>query len=405
MQRRILVIGAGFAGMWGALAAARLIDLHGGDIEVALVAPEPTLVMRPRLYEENALSMVTPLSALFAVTGVRYIQGSVETIRSEANEVAIAHAGGIRSVLSYDALILAAGSQLFRPDIPGLREFAFSIDQLDDAATLEAHCHALAQRPDTPARNNVVIGGGGFTGIEIAAEMPARLRGILGPDAAIRVVVVEQAPEIGPDLGPGPRPVIQQALRDLGVETRLGSGVATIDADGVTTAAGERIETNTVVWTAGVRASPLAAQVPGERDRLGRLMVDRTLRAPATANVFAAGDTVCAATDDAGHRSLMSCQHALLLGRCAGNNAVAQLLGIEPVPYSQVRYGTGLDLGPWGAVQTMGWERRILTFGAEGKVRKRFVNGELIYPPRPDRAAAFAAADPAPSIAFYAKPV
>jgi NADH dehydrogenase len=133
-------------------------------------------------------------------------------------------------------------------------------------------------------------------------------------------------------------------------------------------------------------------------------MVDRSLRAPATTNVFAAGDMASAATDDAGHRTLMSCQHALLLGRCAGHNAAALVLGVDPIPYSQVRYGTGLDLGPWGAVQTTGWERRILSFGAEGKVRKRFVNGELIYPPKPDRATAFAAADPAPSIAFYARP-
>ena len=404
MSRRILVVGAGFAGMWAALSAARLVDRHDGDIEVALVAPEPVLVMRPRLYEANAAGMIAPLGELFAVTGIRFVQGTVETIHSDTNTVDVAHADGRVSTVRYDSLILATGSQLFRPDIPGLRDFAFSIDRLTEAAALEAHCHALAQRPDTPARNTVAIGGGGFTGIEIAAEMPARLRNILGADTAIRVVLIEQASDIGPDLGPGPRPVIQQALRDLGVECRLGAGVAAIDAGSVTTSTGERIETDTVVWTAGVRASPLTAHIPGERDGMGRLLVDRTLRASATANVFAAGDTASAATDDAGHRSLMSCQHALLLGKCAGNNAAAQLLGVEPIPYSQVRYGTGLDLGPWGAVQTTGWERRIVSFGAEGKVRKRFVNGELIYPPKADRAVAFAAADPAPGIAFYATP-
>ena len=103
---------------------------------------------------------------------------------------------------------------------------------------MEARAHALAQRPDTPARNTVVIGGGGFTGIEIAAEMPARLRGILGPDAAIRVVVVEQAPQIGPDLGHGPRPVIQTPLRHSGAETPPGAGAAATDARGLASAAG-----------------------------------------------------------------------------------------------------------------------------------------------------------------------
>src|SRR5690349_17305255 len=129
--------------------------------------------------------------------------------------------------------------------------------------------------PESTARNTIVVAGGGFTGIETAAEMPARVREALGADARVRVVVVERAEAIGPDLGPGPRPVIEQALAELGVETRLGSGVASVDAEGVTLANGERIESKTVIWTAGMRASALTEQIPAERDQFGRLHVDR----------------------------------------------------------------------------------------------------------------------------------
>jgi len=392
--------------MWSALAAARLLDIAGksGEVEVVVVAPRPELVLRPRLYEEAASTMVAPLQDLFDATGIRYVRGSVAAIVPSEHRVEIADEAAGRVSLSYDSLVLATGSRLFQPDIPGLRAHAFSVDQLEDAVRLETHCHRLAALPDTPARNTAVVAGGGFTGIEIAAELPARLRKILGDRTSVRVVIVEQAPDIGPELGPGPRPVINEALSALGVEYRLGTSVAAIDANGVTTSSGERIAAQTVVWTAGMRASPLTGTIPGVRDPLGRLHVDRHLRVPQTTNVFAAGDTAFAATDDEGHHALMSCQHALRLGRSAGHNAAALLLGVPVKPYRQPVYVTGLDLGPWGAVHTTGWERKVVLTGAESKARKRYVNGVVIYPPRADRAEAFAAADPDQNIVSPRKP-
>ncbi|KAK47157.1 NAD(P)/FAD-dependent oxidoreductase [Caballeronia sp. EK] len=395
MSKRILVVGAGFAGMWSALSAARLIDQHGRtDIEVVLIAPEPHLHVRPRLYEENAAGMKAPLLDIFASTGVRFIQGTVERIHVERNEVDVLGADGTPSSLNYDRLVLATGSRLFRPQIPGLAQHAFSVDQVDEAATLEAHIKALATQPDTPARNTVVVAGGGFTGIETAAEMPARLRAALGADAKVRVIIVERNKEIGPDLGAGPRPVIVEALESLGVQWRLGAAVTSVDANGLSTSDGERIEASTVIWTAGVRASALTAQIPAERDALGRLHVDRNLRVLGVDTVYATGDVAYAATDDEGNHAMMSCQHAMNLGRSAGHNVAADLLGDAPIPYSQPKYVTCLDLGPWGAVYTEGWEREVKMSGAQAKQLKTRINTEWIYPPSAERAEAFAAADP-----------
>lgn len=247
-------------------------------------------------------------------------------------------------------------------------------------------------RPASGARNTVVVAGGGFTGIETAAEMPERLRAILGEDAQIRVLVVEQAPHIGPDLGHNPRPVIEEALAECGVEIVTGVAVAAIDADGVMLSSGERIATNTVVWTAGARANPLAAQLAGEKDRFGRVHGDSFLRAP-DADVFVTGDVVRAATDDAGNVAMMSCQHAMSLGRVAGHNAAAELVGLPLHPYSQPRYVTCLDIGPWGAMFAEGWERVVHLTRDEGKRVKREINTKWIYPPA-DRDSAFAIGHP-----------
>lgn len=397
MSKRILVIGAGFAGMWSALASARLLDQVGRtDVEIALVAPAPELHVRPRLYEQNPNGMKAPLQEIFRAVGVRFIQGVVERIDVDARQVEVQGVGAdtSRSTLGYDRLVLAAGSRLFRPQIPGLDTHAFNVDQIADAAELEAHIHTLAQRPASVSRNTVVVAGGGFTGIETAAEMPARLREVLGEGADVRVIVVERNSDIGPDLGAGPRPVITQALSELGVTWKLGSGVASVDADGVTLANGERIDAATVVWTAGARASALTAQIPAERDNFGRLHVDSNLRVKGVDTVYATGDVAYAAVDDAGNYAMMSCQHAMNLGRSAGHNVAADLLGQPQLPYSQPKYVTCLDLGPWGAVYTEGWDRQVKLSGAEAKALKTKINTEWIYPPSANRAEALELADP-----------
>jgi NADH:ubiquinone reductase (H+-translocating) len=394
---RLVIIGAGFAGMYAALSSARLRDIQGvspDDLEIALIAPEPTLVVRPRLYEPRPETLTAPLLDVLKAIDVDYIQGSAETINTDARTVQITTPKGPRKTLSYDRLVVATGSRLFRPNIPGLAEHGFSVDSLDDAIALDKHLHSLANRPAINGRDTVVVAGGGFTGIEAATELPARLREILGKDAKTRVIIVDRNSAIAPDMGEGPRPVIEEALRKLGVETRLGAGVASLDKSGVTLSTGEHIETETVVWAAGIRAAPLTAQIPTERDNFGRLLVDRDLRVPGVAGVFATGDAARAACDDEGNYALMSCQHATRMGAFAGNNAAAELLGVSTRPYHQKAYVTCLDLGEAGALFTRGWERKVEMVGDVAKKTKQEINTVWIYPPRAERAAALASADP-----------
>src|SRR5216684_1448816 len=245
---RLVIIGAGFAGMYAALSSARLREIQGvspEELEIALVAPEPTLVVRPRLYEPKPETLTAPLLDVLKAVDVTYVQGSAETVDTKARAVQVTAVKGTRKTLSYDRLVVATGSRLFRPNIPGLAEHGYSVDSLDDAIALDKHLHSLADRPAMNGRDTVVVAGGGFTGIEAATEMPARLREILGKKAKPRVIIVDRNNAIAPDMGAGPRPVIENALRRLGVETRLGTGVASLDKSGVTLSNGEHIESET----------------------------------------------------------------------------------------------------------------------------------------------------------------
>ena len=165
---RLVIIGAGFAGMYAGLSAARLRDIQGvspEELEIALVAPEPTLVVRPRLYEQKPETLTAPLLDVLRAIDVTYVQGSAETIDTKSRAVQVVTAKGTRKTISYDRLVVATGSRLFRPNIPGLAQHGFSVDQLDDAIALDRHLHGLADRPALNGRDTVVVAGGGFIGI------------------------------------------------------------------------------------------------------------------------------------------------------------------------------------------------------------------------------------------------
>ncbi|NWE19458.1 NAD(P)/FAD-dependent oxidoreductase [Pseudomonas sp. P7548] len=395
MKQHILIIGAGFGGLWTALSATRLFDIHDrNDIDVTVLAPQAELRIRPRFYEPDAHQLFAPIGELFDAVGVTFIKGAAETIDVEQKHVGYLDASGNRQALNYDKLVLATGSRLAMPGTPGVAQHAFDVDQIEQAVRLETHLKALADRPYSKGRNTVVVAGGGFTGIETATEMPARLRAILGENADVEVIIVDRSEAIGASMGAEIGQSIAEASAELGVKWQLKSSVVAVDENGVTLDNGQHLEASTVIWTTGVRASSLTEQIPGERDALGRLHVDANLKVIGQPDVFATGDVAYAATDTLGNHALMTCQHAIMLGRYAGNNVAAQVLGVDPTPYSQPKYVTCLDLGGWGAVYTEGWDRQVKLTRQEGKSLKTQINTVWIYPPAANREAAWAAADP-----------
>jgi NADH dehydrogenase len=377
--KQILVLGAGFAGLWAAASAARALDERGigpETVRITVVNADRFHSVRVRNYEADLADVRVPLADVLDPIGVETIVAHVSDIRPGERHVRIEEAGASRDIF-YDRLVLALGSRLRWPDVPGLRENAFDVDTTDSAARLAAHLSGLAHAPNTPGRDTVLVIGAGLTGIETAAEMPARLRA-LGREG--RVILADHS-VIGSNMGEDAMRVIEPALISLGVECRPGVRVASIDAAGATLATGERIEAATIVWCAGMEASPLTRCFGVVRDRFGRLPVAPTLKIIGCDAEFAAGDVAYFAIDGT-HDCVMSCQHGRPMGRFAGHNVVCDLLGEEMLPLRINWYTTILDLGPWGAVYTEGWDRKVIAEGTVAKRTKETINRQRIYPPR-----------------------
>ncbi|MFJ4822104.1 NAD(P)/FAD-dependent oxidoreductase [Streptomyces bacillaris] len=424
----IVVVGGGFAGVWAAAAAARLLKetrqgVPGGTGEtggtagtagpehtVRLVTPEDDMVIRPRLYEADPHTMRVPLDRILAPAGVRRTAAAVTAIDTARRRLTAVDRTGEAREIAYDRLVLATGSRLVRPEIPGA-EHLHDVDTLAGATALDTHLHALPDLPEdppedrpknlpnglpkdrpegtptaAPARWTAVVVGSGPTGLEVATELVRRLRTIAAPHGAadrVRVVLVERAATVGASLGAPAAPVIARALDDLGIETRPGVTVTAVEAGAVTLSDGSRLPARTAVWTAGVRAAEPARLVPGRHDGAGRLEVDAFLQVTGVPGVWAAGDAATAPTGH-GHRTVPSCQYAIPLGKFAGHNAAAALLGLAPEPFAPGPYVSCLDLGDAGGLYTTGWERAVRLTGDEAKKYKRAVTEQWIYPPLDD---------------------
>ena len=376
----VVVIGSGFAGLWAGLGAARRLDelaVPKDTVDITVLSPKAFHDVRVRNYETDLSSCRVPLADLFDPVGVAHVATEVTAIDTGARTVTTSASGLYR----YDRLVLASGSHVLKPAIPGLQEFGFDVDTYDGALALQQHLRGLADESPTPAAVTVVVVGAGLTGIETACELPKRLRALLSRGSVTpRVILVDRSPMVGSDMGASARHVIEQALTDNGVETRTGVGVSTVSERGVTLSSGEQLQAATVVWCAGMRASPLTEQLPVVRDRLGRVEVDDYLRVVGVPSVFAAGDVAAARMDDE-HLSVMSCQHGRPMGRYAGYNVISDLFD-EPMLALRIPwYVTVLDLGPAGAVYTEGWDRAVVSKGAAAKATKVSINTRRIYPP------------------------
>jgi NADH dehydrogenase len=360
-----VIIGGGFAGVWSAAGAA--LARGGADLRITLIAPNEHLVLRPRLYEPEPDLAKVELSRILEPIGVEHLRASVSTIDTDRRVVV---ADG--EEIGYDRLVLAAGSKLVQPQgLPGA-ERLFDIDTLDGARRLTDH---LRDREDYSA----VVVGAGFVGLEAATELAARGR----------VLLVDRSEVVGDQLGPGPREEIEAALDGLGIERRLGTTVTEVGDGYAVLSDGTEVEADAVVWSVGIRASELTRQISNELDHLGRVPVDKRLRA--LPEVFVAGDTAAAAFD-AEHTVMQACQHATPLGKVAGYNAAADLLDVPLRDFTPGPYVTCLDLGGAGAVFTRGWDRRVMASGADGAAVKKRINHQ-IHPPVDDAPKILAAAD------------
>lgn len=385
MNKEIIIVGAGFAGMWAALSAARLAKLNQADhIQITVIAPIAELRVRPRFYESKVSSLVAPLMPVFNTMNVQFTLGTVTKIESKTQTIHYLDKENKAAIKHYDKLVLASGSNLRTDLIEGIQEHTFNLDQIESAEVLEQHINDLPHRPSSKSRNTIIVCGGGFTGIEIATELPAKLKAQFHDDEAIEIIIIERNNQIGTNYSQALQDTIKQATDDLNITWMLNTQIEKITENGITLSTGEEIESDTVIWTAGVQANKLTNLFSNSQGPQGRLNVDSSLNVEGYPNIYATGDVAYAATDDKGNYALMSCQHAILMGKFAGHNVVASLLEYDFIPYKQENYVTCLDLGSWGAVYTEGWEQSVKSIKEEAKKIKVSITNDLIYPPKAD---------------------
>jgi NADH dehydrogenase len=307
-MKRVVVVGAGFGGLE---ATSDLDRMFRGDagVEILLVSDQNYLLFTP-LLPQIASSFTDPrhiVQAVREIRGKRKFRFRRDAVRSldPANRRLLLDSGP----LEYDALVLAPGARTDFFNIPGARENSWDYKSLQNAVELRDRIIDLCEHADHTAdpqeRRRLltfVVVGGGYTGIELVTEMHDFLfryvtrvyRGIQASD--IRLLVLEAAPEILRGIGPHLAKHARKRLDVSGIEIRISTRATCVFEGGVEIDGGETIASDTVIWTAGVRASELVNSLPGPHDRIGRAVVNEHLQLEGFPEIFVVGDSAAAVT-------------------------------------------------------------------------------------------------------------
>ncbi|MGH3719317.1 MAG: NAD(P)/FAD-dependent oxidoreductase [Pseudonocardiaceae bacterium] len=317
MTHRIVVIGAGYAGL---ATTVRLAGrLQPDDARVTLVNAAPGFVERVRLHQVAAGQRVPDLALRDAVrgTGVELVLGRVRSVDPDGGEVWVDEPDGPH-VLGYDTLVYALGSTADVEGVAGVADHALTVAGFDDAQELRSRVSALAAE-------GAVLGvvGGGSTGIEAATELAES-----HPGVRVRLLTGD---ELGGWLSPRAREHLRRVLDRLGIDVREGAKVVEVQPDGVVLADGDCVGADAVLWTTGFRVSPLAREAGLSVDGRGRVLVDDTLRSLSHPDVYAVGDAAAVPGPD-GRELRMACATAIPTGRHAADAIASRLAGRRAAP-------------------------------------------------------------------------
>jgi NADH:quinone reductase (non-electrogenic) len=360
---RVVIVGAGFGGLWAAKTLAK------APVEVVVIDRENYHLFQPLLYQVataglSPADIAAPIRSIVgAYRNVTVMLGEIVGVDVVARVVSII---GGRHV-SYDYLVLATGARHayfghddWEPLAPGLK-------RIEDATEIRRRILLAFERAenetDTDERRrlmNLVVVGGGPTGVELAGAIAELTRRALAKDfrnidpRVARIILVEAGPRLLPGFPKDLSDDATRRLKQLGVEVRLSAPVTGIDSSGVEIGPA-RIEARTVIWAAGVAASPAGYWIGAKCDRVGRIKVDRDLSVPGHPEIFAIGDTALV-LDSSGKPLPGIAPVAKQEGRYVGDLIKARLCGTERVkPFRYRSYGNLATIGRKAAVIDFGW--------------------------------------------------
>jgi NADH dehydrogenase len=347
-----LILGGGFGGAW----VARLL----GDRGATIVSPENFMLFASMLPEAASGTLeprhvVVPLRLMCAHADL--VLGRATALDTDRRRVQAETEAGIAEI-RYDNLVVALGSVPRALPIPGLAEHAHGFKDLADAIALRNHVlrrleTAAAAPTDAHRRRELtfVFVGAGYAGVEALAELSDLVRDALRYYPSLRTtpqhwVLVDAAPKILPEIPTGLGEYAAQQLGRRGIDIRPSTTLEALEPHAAVLSDGDRIETSTVVWTAGVRPNPQLAELGLPLDDRGRIPVDPLLRVEGVPNVWALGD--CARVPNPttpGRPDPPTSQHALRQARRLAKN-----LRGDPKPYHYRMLGQVATLGRYKGI-------------------------------------------------------
>ncbi len=357
----IVILGGGFA---GATVARELERIFDSALEITVVDQENYSLFTPLLPEvpSGALEpkhIVSPLRAVLRYATVR--QAEVKKIDLAQRVVTAAHCPDCEIIhFSYDQLVLALGSVTNFFGLPGIESHALQMKSLADATSLHAHVIAKFEHASLyPARRRelltFVVAGGGFAGVETAAELNEFVKKAdrYYPEVRkedVRVVLVHAGARILPEVNESLSSYASKKLCSRGVQVLLQTKIRSYSDNRVLLSNGEEIFTRTLIWTAGTKAHPLLADLGVAKTAEGRVVVDDKLRADGYPGVWAIGD--CASVPDrtTGGFCPPTAQHAIRQARQLARNIAATVAGQTPQPFRYKPLGVLAGLGRRSAV-------------------------------------------------------
>lgn len=385
-RKNIVILGAGYGGLRTALRLEKLIE-PVLDHRITLVDQNRHHQLVTQLHEvaggrTPAEAIALPLEHLLGMRHIDLHQARVTGVDLDRRAVLTD-----RGELGFDYLVAALGSETNYYNIPGLREHSFPLKSLGDACLVHGHIHEMlawaAKQNDRQARREAltfVVGGGGFTGVELAAELAeslprlARRYGLL-PDEP-ELVIIEAGNAILPGLDPRLVERATRALQRQGIGMILGNAAQSADARGVVLASGQRVASRTVIWTGGVRAPESLEKWGFPTGPAGRIRSNDFLEVAGIPGVYVVGDNALVIDEASKRPAAPSAQLAVAQGDIAAHNIHAAMLAGERKTYRTQMAGEAVSLGARNGVA---WVGPLRLSGVPARWLKSFIAKRYLW--------------------------